>query len=326
MSTIYAGLTIGKLTVIGKEARHPRHGPQWRVQCSCGASVVMLESNIKRAPKKWEKSCGCAGASHASAVTRGVLPVGGVSKSRAYRTWRGMLGRCYNESEPGYQAYGGRGITVCERWLTFANFHADMGDPPAGLSLDRVDNDAGYSPENCRWADRKVQARNRRSSLNVTIAGETKTMAEWLEDRGIKSADGTQWYSRLYAGRDPQEALNTPMRELVPYETRQITINGVTKGLQEWATENGISRDAAYYRIRRGWDPVRAVTERPDHARYLTVNGVTKMLTEWAADAGIRPLTLYSRIRRGWDPVRAVTEPAAKATGLPTDPSHHWNT
>ena len=85
-----------------------------------------------------------------------------------------MKSRCLRETDPAYKNYGGRGITVCDRWLVFENFYADMGDRPEGMSLDRIDNDGAYSPDNCRWATRKEQNLNRR-----TIAGMQAEIDLW---------------------------------------------------------------------------------------------------------------------------------------------------
>lgn len=99
-----------------------------------------------------------------------------------------MRGRCRNKNDPNYKRYGGRGIYVCDRWLEakngFRNFCADMGDRPPGLTLDRIDNDGPYSPENCRWATSNQQYRNRRSNVWITHNGETKIKADWSRDAG----------------------------------------------------------------------------------------------------------------------------------------------
>lgn len=107
-------------------------------------------------------------------------------KSKTYRAWAAMKERCCKPHHPAYANYGGRGITVCAQWLQFAGFLADMGEKPADRSLDRIDNTKGYSPDNCRWATRKEQERNKRSSVRVTALGETLTLAEWAERTGIQ--------------------------------------------------------------------------------------------------------------------------------------------
>jgi hypothetical protein len=114
-----------------------------------------------------------------------------------------MRRRCSNSNARYFKDYGGRGIKVCTRWLGrdgFENFFADMGECPVGFTLDRRDNDGDYEPSNCRWATRKEQARNRRSSRDITIDGRTMTLAAWAEALSVKY---TTLRNRLYAGTWP---------------------------------------------------------------------------------------------------------------------------
>lgn len=167
-------------------------------------------------------SCGCASVSRAKLLgyknrTHGhstyTNPDGSpieVKCTKTYRAWAAMRSRCSNARSKCYRHYGGRGIKVCDRWLnSFENFLEDMGEQPQGRSLDRIDNEKGYSKDNCRWATWHEQARNKRSNKLFTINGVTKSMVEWVEAYGnIKYTTVKQ---RVRFGWGIEEALNTPI-------------------------------------------------------------------------------------------------------------------
>jgi hypothetical protein len=132
--------------------------------------------------------------------------------TKTHRVWRGMMNRCYNPEAQAYCNYGARGITVCKRWrASFEAFLGDMGASPEGMSLDRVDNDKGYSKKNCRWASVAEQNRNKRNTRNIEHAGECLCLSEWAARAGISKE--LLWY-RLKQGWGMHFAISIPPRKV----------------------------------------------------------------------------------------------------------------
>lgn len=129
---------------------------------------------------------------------------------RAHRSWTEMRNRCFNPTDHSYKNYGGRGITVCERWMTFTNFLDDMGQPGVGLSLDRINNDGNYEPGNCRWATPIQQSWNRRATKLLTHDGKTQPMSAW--DRDLGFSVGTVG-RRIRQGMAVESALSAAHRD-----------------------------------------------------------------------------------------------------------------
>ncbi len=162
------GAAFGKWVVIAAK------GTKTRVLCRCGGCGTeewVSRSNLWSGNTEQCRDCGRAGSKeilrkrntrHGHASRHG--------KSRAYVRWEAMRARCYKKNWPEYHRYGGRGITVCEHWQSFANFLADMGEPPIDMQLDRIDNDGNYEPKNCRWVTRLENCRNRSTLLNTEAA------------------------------------------------------------------------------------------------------------------------------------------------------------
>ena len=192
-----AGQKYGRLTVV-EMADHNKHKQrQWRCMCDCGSVVEVLGYSLRYAETQ---SCGCLHKELTSEASK----THGMSKMPIWSIHRAMMDRCYLTTSHAYSRYGGRGITVCDRWHDFETFFADMGHKPAGMSLEREDNSKEYSPENVQWATAKDQANNRRSSRWIEFRGETKTLAQWADATGIKL--GTLW-SRLKLGIPMNEAI-----------------------------------------------------------------------------------------------------------------------
>lgn len=175
--TIAVGSKYAALTVVSKAGKRG-HDYEWECLCECGTRAFVTGGNLRSGNTR---SCGC----RRRAVSKAMLSRHLKTGTRIHGVWLNMLRRCRDVRNAYYKDYGGRGITVCDEWLAFENFYSDMGDPPEGMTLDRVDNDKGYCKENCRWASRVEQARNTRKNLFVEIGGVTKTLAEWSAESGL---------------------------------------------------------------------------------------------------------------------------------------------
>ncbi len=179
----------------------------WLCRCSCGMTKVVLGGLLRSGRSK---SCGCLAIEIASklSLTHGESRHG--NESKEFTTWNAMLCRCSNKTHKQWDAYGGRGIFVCDRWKkSFENFLADMGRRPEKHSLDRINNDGPYSPENCRWATRSQQCGNTRRNKKLTAFGQTKNLIDWARDTGIKENTITE---RIRRGWSVEKALSASVQ------------------------------------------------------------------------------------------------------------------
>lgn len=148
-----------------------------------------------------------------------------MSNTRANGIWLGVKQRCLNPKNPQFARYGGRGIEICERWLSFQNFYADMGEPPGGLTIERIDNDGNYEPSNCRWATRREQQNNRSVNRFIEFRGQRQTVAQWADELGIHRNTLEQ---RLDADWAIDRAL-APEKQL---DLRGLKLGGAANGLR----------------------------------------------------------------------------------------------
>jgi hypothetical protein len=186
------GSRYGSIVILGRDAEKTGC---WRYRCDCGALGRVWSGQLgklKRCKQCYLKVIGNSRKTH------------GKHGSRAYRIWQNMKKRCLVKTDPCYASYGGRGISVCSKWMSFEGFYGDMGEPPSDKhQLDRVDNNGNYEASNTRWTLPSQNCRNRRSNRLIEWKGETKTVVEWSEVLGI---DHGVLRQRLYRGWDIERA------------------------------------------------------------------------------------------------------------------------
>ena len=190
------GQKFNHLTVLGvDDGEHSHPGQYWRCQCDCGKIIVVRGDGLKSGHAK---SCGCV---NPRKTTHNL------TNTRLHRTWNAMKQRCLNDHNFRYKDYGGRGIKVCQEWendfMSFYNWSMENGYDDS-LTIDRIDNDGNYCPENCRWTTQAQQCLNRRNTVYITYNGETKNIKEWSAITGLKESTIS---SRRLKGWDAERIL-----------------------------------------------------------------------------------------------------------------------
>lgn len=171
------GKKFNRLQVLSYYGKSKDHS-LWICLCDCGKEVIVEGGNLRSGHTQ---SCGCKRVE----VTTESKTTHGYKYTSTYECWAGMIRRCKNPNQDNYYLYGGRGISVCERWLKFDNFLEDMGEKPTNLTIDRKDYNGNYEPNNCRWATPKEQSNNSSRNHLLTFNGKTQNMKQWSEELGI---------------------------------------------------------------------------------------------------------------------------------------------
>lgn len=198
-STPRVGDVFGRWTVV---TANIKRNERWSSECRCECGNVGVVRNEKLLSAK-SKSCGCF--RDDNLITHGATKHGVRKDSHEYWIWNMIVQRCTNPKVKNWHDYGGRGITVCDRWRVYENFMADMGKrPTTGHSVERKDNSDGYRPGNCYWATRHEQARNKRNNHILELFGRKQHLAGWAREYGI---DHTLIISRLKRGWDALSAV-----------------------------------------------------------------------------------------------------------------------
>lgn len=230
------GKKFGKLTVLSESGSNER-GVLFYCLCECGNKVTFPGKDLR---SDNNKSCGCL--NH------------GMTGTRPYHIWGNMKKRCDNPNSPDYPRYGGRGISYTKKWGEFIYFWNDMKDNYSdNLTLDRIDNDKGYSKENCRWVSKMEQSNNTRQVKNIVYKGKEYTITELARMYNINRGSLA---NRLKNGWSVNDALNET------YDNKErLSYKGEIKTVGEWAQEKGMTYHQLKKRLMRGWSIEKAIEQ-----------------------------------------------------------------
>lgn len=249
LTEILSGKTVfGDYVVVGEGKWHPK-SRMVLCRCKCGTVKDVAADKLRSGRSKCCNLCAAKSERRITNLSHGM------SRTSEYDAWSSMIERCTKPGSHNYEGYGARGIHVCDRWLhSFQDFFSDMGlRPTSDHSIDRVDNDGNYSPENCRWATRAEQQANRRVTRKVVVDGKEIPVSILEKEaglaRGVLSA-------RLDMGWSLDRALSEPGRKKKP----RHDVFGESMTTKELCEKFGVDRQSFNMRLRQGWTPEEAVT------------------------------------------------------------------
>jgi hypothetical protein len=225
--------------------------------------------------------------------------------------WNGMKRRCYDTKDKAFHNYGGRGIKVCDRWHVFENFYNDLGKnrPSAHHSMERINNDMGYSLDNCKWATIREQNRNMRINVMIEYKGKKQLLIDWSRELKISV---TTMHERIKRGWSIEESFETPVGVGIKAYARykKIIFNGQEKSLSEWSKETGLSVPAIKNRLKNNQAPD-VIFGKPQKLRRMYLyNGKKYTATELSKLSGFSVYDIHRRINKfKWSVEEAVTIP-----------------
>ena len=313
----YIGQKFNMLTVIGVGSKVTSIGRRYDTfDCRCDCGNISKNIIVYEVIKGRIKSCGCllhrkGPGIHQDSMTHGFTSQYAPRWKRLlYQVWADLKQRCNNPKTTNYDDYGGRGITYAPEWEdfeTFKDWAIDHGYRE-GVTLDRIDVNGNYEPDNCRWVDWTIQANNKRDNVIIKVGDEIHTIAEWARITGAKSPNIQYRYED--AKYDPSIAIDP---EYLRNKTKQlITFEGETHDIREWAKIKGLTYSIINWRIKNGWDVEKALntpSKNTKSTKTITVDGEEHTVQEWSQINGIGITTIYERISRGWSEEAAVTIP-----------------
>ncbi len=233
------GQKFGKLTALYSVSNGKKR--MWYCKCDCGKFKEKPVSTYDLKAGK-TRSCGCL-KKNFTTLTHGK------SNSKLYYIWAGMKQRCLNKNDVNYHNYGGRGITVCDDWLSFEPFYewAIKNGYKEGLTLERIDVNGNYEPSNCTWIPKGKQTLNTRANIQITYKGETKTLGEWAHE--LKLNYDLVYFRIKKLNWSVESAFETPVWNSY---AKMITYNGKTQSVAKWARELGVTYQSLYKALSRG--------------------------------------------------------------------------
>lgn len=286
------GKRFGRLFVVKKiDNEQNSGGVKYECLCDCGNTHIVSHRNLYNGSIK---SCGCLLEDFLKSNT-----THGGAGTKLYYVWNAARSRCFNPKDKGYKNYGGRGVTMCDEWANdFGSFqqwaYQNGYEEDKGLTIDRIDNNGNYCPENCRWVDQMTQCNNMRRNVYVTYMGKRQTLAQWARELNRQYESLRDSY---YNGTFPptKENAHRLRNKLIEYQGKRLT-------MKQWAEELNVDYSSIKHRVKRGTFPPTEENAHKRRNKLITYKGKSLTMNQWANELGITYNALKNKVYRGQFP------------------------